>query len=131
MVGGATADPCVGYYNALFDKLKDSPGEQILIIQGGIVEDGAVELLPIWAADGHANDQADEGQYTLELRSSNGEALYQIIFSIQVGWPGTSAIFRRIAASTPQKSRLWTSPYTRKMLLSQLVGPGVIRTMMI
>ena len=80
-------------YNALFDKLKDPPGEEILIIQGGILDDNTAEFLPIWQSQGHADAVSEEGYYTLELRSSDGNILYQTKFSLDSGWPGDSAIF--------------------------------------
>jgi len=93
-------------YGDIFDKLKDPPGELILSIQGGVLDDNTVELLPVWQVEGHPDVMSEEGEFSLELRSSNDEVLYQTRFSIQAGWPGYSEIFALRVPFKPGTARV-------------------------
>lgn len=86
-------------YNTVFAKLKDPPGDSILLVQGIVNGNAEVFLEPTWMMPGLPDSESDEGIYTLQALSSNGEVLYetkfgeanndpnyQVPFFIQIPW---------------------------------------------
>ena len=67
-------------YHHLFDKLKDPPGDDVLLVQGLVNENFDVILEPTWSMPGLPDPVSDVGDYTLQLISSNGDVLYETRF---------------------------------------------------
>jgi hypothetical protein len=67
-------------YNTLFDRLKDPPGDDVLLVQGLVNENLNVFLEPTWAMPGLPDPVSEVGAYTLQFLSSNGDVLYETRF---------------------------------------------------
>ncbi len=67
-------------YHHLFDKLKDPPGDDVLLVQGLVNENLDIILEPTWVMSGLPDPISEMGDYTLQIISSFGDVLYETQF---------------------------------------------------